>query len=66
MKIKVCGNTEGAQLIELNDLPVDYAGLIFYPQSPRCILKKMSGKEVKESVLITKVGVLQMQVKKKS
>lgn len=57
MKIKVCGNTEVAQLKELNDMPVDYAGLIFYPQSPRCILEKISGEEVKDSVSITKVGV---------
>ena len=30
MKIKVCGNTDLEQLKELNDLPIDYAGLIFY------------------------------------
>ncbi len=58
MKIKVCGITELEQLKELNDLEIDYAGLIFYEQSPRFALKKLSGQEVKESgISITKVGV---------
>jgi len=58
MKIKVCGNTELEQLKELNDLDIDYAGLIFYDQSPRFALKKLSGNEVKESgISIIKVGV---------
>ena len=58
MKIKVCGNTEIEQLKELNDLDIDYVGLIFYDQSPRFALKKMIGKEVRESVISkTKVGV---------
>lgn len=58
MKIKLCGNTDLEQLKELNDLPIDYAGLIFYPQSPRCILEKLSGKDFKKSaVSVTKVGV---------
>lgn len=58
MKIKVCGNTELEQLKELNDLPIDYAGLIFYPQSPRCILKKLNAEAFKASEMsATKVGV---------
>ncbi|MEO8823033.1 MAG: phosphoribosylanthranilate isomerase [Ginsengibacter sp.] len=58
MKIKVCGNTDLEQLKELKGLPVDYAGLIFYPQSPRCIFKKISGKDFKElEMSATKVGV---------
>lgn len=58
MKIKICGNTELGQLKELNDFDIDYAGLIFYEQSPRYALKKLSGKEVKESgISKTKVGV---------
>lgn len=58
MKIKLCGNTDLEQLKELNDLPIDYAGLIFYPQSPRCILEKLSGKDFKKSAFsVTKVGV---------
>ncbi len=58
MKIKVCGNTNLEQLKELDYLKVDYAGIIFYEQSPRCALKKLNGREVKESALsLTKVGV---------
>ena len=58
MKIKVCGNTEIEQLKELNDLDIDYAGLIFYDQSPRFALKKLSGNKIKESgISIIKVGV---------
>lgn len=58
MKIKVCGNTDLHQLQELNDLKIDYAGIIFYEQSPRYALKRLTGKEVKELNLeLTKVGV---------
>lgn len=58
MKIKVCGNTEIEQLKQLNDLDIDYAGLIFYEQSPRFVLKKLNGREVKESgISKIKVGV---------
>ena len=58
MKIKVCGNTEIEQLKQLNNFDIDYAGLIFYDQSPRYALNKLSGKEVTESgISKTKVGV---------
>ena len=58
MKIKVCGNTDVGQLQELDQLEVDYAGLIFYEQSPRYVLKKIRGKDVKDLKLdIKKVGV---------
>lgn len=58
MKIKVCGNTSLSQLLELDELGVDYAGLIFYEQSPRYVLKKLSGKEVKDMDLaLEKVGI---------
>lgn len=58
MNIKLCGNTDLEQLKELNDIPIDYAGLIFYPQSPRCVLNKLSGKDFKNLALTaTKVGV---------
>lgn len=58
MKIKVCGNTEIQQLKELSDSPIDYVGLIFYPQSPRCVLKKISGNGFKGlKMAATKVGV---------
>ena len=58
MKIKVCGNTDLRQLEELDNLEIDYAGLIFYEQSPRYVLKRISGKEVRDlHLLIPNVGV---------
>lgn len=58
MKIKVCGIRDLKQLDELNGLGIDYAGLIFYEQSPRYVLEKLYGKEVKElNLSIEKVGV---------
>jgi phosphoribosylanthranilate isomerase len=58
MKIKVCGNTDLVQLKEFDDLKIDYAGLIFYEQSPRYVLKNLTGKEVRDlNMSIEKVGV---------
>lgn len=58
MKIKVCGNTDLEQLKELDYLKIDFAGIIFYEQSPRYALKNLKGNEVKELKLsLTKVGV---------
>ena len=58
MKIKVCGNRDLSQLKELDDLGINYAGFIFYEQSPRYVLKKIKGEEVKNLKLdIEKVGV---------
>lgn len=58
MKIKVCGNRDLNQLKELSDLGVDYAGFIFYEQSPRYVLKKLDGKDVVNLKLsLEKVGV---------
>ncbi len=58
MKIKVCGTRDLNQLKELNDLGIDYAGFIFYEQSPRYVLERLEGKEVKELKLqIEKTGV---------
>jgi phosphoribosylanthranilate isomerase len=58
MKIKVCGNTDLRQLKELNDLEIDFAGLIFYEHSPRYVMKKISGSDVKDlDITIQKVGV---------
>jgi len=39
MRLKVCGMTGIAQLKELETIGVDFAGLIFYPQSPRYAMK---------------------------
>jgi phosphoribosylanthranilate isomerase len=58
MKIKVCGNTDLVQLKECDDLKIDYAGLIFYEQSPRYVLKNLTGKVVRDLLIsIEKVGV---------
>ena len=58
MKIKVCGNMDLGQLKELNDLGIDYAGLIFYKYSPRYVLKKLAGSDIKKlDLTIEKVGV---------
>lgn len=58
MKIKVCGVTDIEQLVELNKIGVDYAGLIFYPQSTRYVLDKLDSKVVLQASLqLKKVGV---------
>ncbi len=58
MNIKVCGITEMKQLQQLDGLDIDYAGLIFYKESPRFIGSKISGADLKQADLdIKKVGV---------
>lgn len=58
MNIKVCGITQLKQLQQLEALNIDYAGLIFYKDSPRYMGDKISGKEIKEADFdIKKVGV---------
>ena len=58
MKVKVCGNRDLNQIKELDDLEIDYAGFIFYEQSPRYVLKKIKGERIKNLELsIQKVGV---------
>ena len=58
MNIKVCGITEMKQLEQLDGLEIDFAGLIFYKDSPRYIGDKISKKELKKADLDTKkVGV---------
>jgi phosphoribosylanthranilate isomerase len=58
MDIKVCGITEMKQLQQLDGLEIDFAGLIFYKDSPRYIGDKISKTELKKADLDTKkVGV---------
>ncbi|MEO8962525.1 MAG: phosphoribosylanthranilate isomerase [Ginsengibacter sp.] len=58
MKVKVCGNRDLNQLKQLNELAIDYAGFIFYEQSPRYVLKEIKGEDVKGLKLdIEKVGI---------
>ena len=58
MKIKVCGITQADQLKQLDELGVDYAGLIFFRQSARYMLDKLLTKDVLDlSLSLQKVGV---------
>ena len=58
MNIKVCGITQFKQLQQLDALNIDYAGLIFYKDSPRYMGDKLPGKEIKNADFdIKKVGV---------
>jgi phosphoribosylanthranilate isomerase len=58
MNIKICGITEMKQLQQLDGLEIDFAGLIFYKDSPRFIGEKISKSELKKADLDTKkVGV---------
>jgi len=57
MKIKVCGITLPQQLQQLNDLPVDLAGLIFYKGSPRCVKDDTPTDFFQQDFNIKKVGV---------
>ena len=58
MKLKVCGITQLAQLQQIDELHVNYGGLIFYDQSRRCIINKLEAGDVKALPLsLKKVGV---------
>lgn len=58
MNIKVCGITEMKQLQQLDGLDIDFAGLIFYKDSPRYVGDKLPKKEVKKADFdLKKVGV---------
>lgn len=58
MNIKVCGITTLKQLQQLDGLEVDFAGLIFYKDSPRYIGDKLDALAVKNSDFdLKKVGV---------
>ncbi len=58
MKIKICGITQVDQLKQLDEIGVDYAGLIFYDRSPRYVLNKLRSEDVfKLEMNLQKVGV---------
>jgi phosphoribosylanthranilate isomerase len=59
MRAKVCGLNSVEQMNQLDDMGVDFAGFIFYPKSPRYVLKNLSKAELKKAkgVKINKVGV---------
>lgn len=58
MKLKVCGITQLDQLKQLDEIGIDYAGLIFYKRSVRYVLDKLKAADViKLPVTLKKVGV---------
>lgn len=59
MRIKVCGMTKAEQVLQLDELGVEFAGFIFYPKSPRYVLSHMSQEQLKKlkGKHINKVGV---------
>lgn len=58
MKIKVCGNTVVTQVKEMDEIPIDYAGFIFYKSSPRYVGEKMQIMDLQNlSTKLKKVGV---------
>jgi len=58
MNIKVCGITQLKQLEHLDAMDIDFAGLNFYKESPRYIVGKISGEDVRDRDFdIKKVGV---------
>jgi len=58
MNIKVCGITQLKQLQQLEAMNIDFAGLIFYKDSPRYVGDKLHKKEIKSADFdLKKVGV---------
>ena len=58
MNIKVCGITELKQLQQLDGLDIDFAGMIFYKDSPRYVGGKLNPKDVKKADFdLKKTGV---------
>ena len=57
MRVKVCGITQLDQLKMLPESGVEFAGLIFYPKSPRYALRSITTGEIKKVNNINKVCV---------
>ena len=58
MNTKVCGITQLKQLQQLDGLDIDFAGLIFYKDSPRYVGDKIDAEALKNSDFdLKKVGV---------
>lgn len=59
MRIKVCGMTNADQVMQLDEMGVEFAGFIFYPNSPRYVYRSMPKAEIKKirGKGINKVGV---------
>ncbi len=58
MNIKVCGITQLKQVQQLEGLNIDFVGFIFDKNSPRYVVGKLDGKEIKNADYdLKKVGV---------
>ena len=57
MRVKVCGITQVEQLVALPGIGATFAGLIFYPKSPRYVLRHMTTSQIKKETNTNKVGV---------
>lgn len=59
MRIKVCGMTRPEQVMQLDEMGVEFAGFIFYPKSPRYVFSHMSKEQLRKlkGQHINKVGV---------
>jgi phosphoribosylanthranilate isomerase len=57
MRLKVCGMTQPAQIDELVEIGATFAGMIYYPKSPRYVLRHMTTNHIKGIKNINKVGV---------
>lgn len=59
MRIKVCGLTRPEQVMQLDEMGVEFAGFIFYPKSPRYVFSHMQKEQLKKlkGQQINKVGV---------
>jgi phosphoribosylanthranilate isomerase len=59
MRIKVCGMTSTEQVLQLDEMGVEFAGFIYYPKSPRYVYRFMPRPEIKKikGKGINKVGV---------
>jgi phosphoribosylanthranilate isomerase len=59
MRSKVCGMTNADQVMQLDEMGVEFAGFIFYPKSPRYVFRYMSRPDIKKikGKGINKVGV---------
>ncbi len=59
MRIKVCGITKPDQLIQLDEMGVEFAGFIFYPKSPTYVFSQMTKEQLRKlkGKQINKVGV---------
>jgi len=57
MRVKVCGMTQLEQLDQLGDIGATFAGFIFYPKSPRYVLRHLTTAQIKKENKVNKVGV---------